>query len=88
MYRQSRAGGRHLAELVAVAAQVGQGDHFVLLIVVAENQQPRAQLVAHRLNPLLQLDVVERLVRLQFELRVGLGDGAHAGDYTIAQGET
>ena len=30
--------GGHLAELVAVAAQVGQGDHLVLLVVMAEDQ--------------------------------------------------
>ena len=31
--------GRHLAELVTVAPQVGHGDHFVLLIMVAQDQQ-------------------------------------------------
>ena len=45
--------GRHLAELVAVAAQVGQGDHFVLLIMVPEDQQPRPSAATHGGNPLL-----------------------------------
>ncbi len=43
--------GRHLAELVTVAPQVGHGDHFVLLVVMAQDQQPRAQIGAHRVDP-------------------------------------
>ena len=34
-------GGGQLAEPVAVAPEVRQGDHFVLLIVMSEDQQPR-----------------------------------------------
>ena len=44
--------GRHLAELVAVAAQVGERDHFVLLIVVPQNQQPRTEFRPHGVDPL------------------------------------
>ena len=60
--------GRHLAELIAVAGEVGEGDHFVLLIVVAEDQQLRPQLVADGLDARVQLVVRERLVGLQFEM--------------------
>ena len=42
--------GGHLAELIAVAAQVGEGDHLVLLIVMAQNQQLRAQAACGRLG--------------------------------------
>ena len=35
--------GRHLAEVVAVAAQVGERDHFVLLIVMPQDQQLAAR---------------------------------------------
>jgi hypothetical protein len=69
--------GRHLAELVAIPREISQGDDFVLLIMVAENQQLGAELVAHRLNPPLKLGVVQRLVRLQLELRRGGRSGAH-----------
>ena len=64
--------GGHLAELIAVAGQVGQGDHLVLLIVVPEDQQPRPQLVADRLDAARQLVVGERLVGLEFEGGGGL----------------
>ena len=60
--RQSPLSAAMLAELIAVAAQVGQGDHFVLLIVVAQDQQPRAHLGAHRRRSALAALVVERLV--------------------------
>ena len=75
--RHSRAGGRHLAELVAVAPQVAQGDHFVLLIVVPQDQQLRPELLPHRLNPLSQLVVFQRLVRCQLERWFSIGDDTH-----------
>ena len=31
--------GRHLAELVGVAPEVGERDDFVLLVMVSENQE-------------------------------------------------
>ncbi len=48
----ARCAAASCAELVAVAAQVRQGDHLVLLVVVAEDQQPRPHRVADRLDPL------------------------------------
>ena len=42
--------GRVLAEAVAVAAEIGQGDHFVLLIVMAQDQQLAAQAACGRLE--------------------------------------
>ena len=44
--------GRQIGQLVAVAAQIGQGDHVVLLIMVAEDQQPRAHFTPHPLDAL------------------------------------
>jgi hypothetical protein len=53
---------RHLAELVAIAPQVGHGNHFVLLVMMAENQQPRAHVGADGRDAPLQGFVVERLI--------------------------
>ena len=39
---------RQRRELVAVAAEVRQGDDFILLIVMAEDQQPRSHLLRTR----------------------------------------
>ena len=72
--RQSLLVGRQFAEPIAVARQIGERDHFVLLIVMAQDQQPRAQLVADRLNPRGELLVLQRLVGLQARRRAaGLG---------------
>ena len=71
--RQSRLLGRHLAELVAVAPQVGDGDHLVLLIVMAQDQQLRPHFAADRLDPRGKLLVAERLVGLQLGERSGRG---------------
>ena len=60
---------RQLAEPIAVARQVGQCNHFVLLIVMAQDQEPRPELVANRLNPRSELTVLQRLVRLKCEGR-------------------
>ena len=62
------AGGQ-LGQLVAVAAEVRQGDHFVLLIVVAEDQQPRAHFRPHPLDALHERVVFQRLVGGQLEGR-------------------
>ena len=43
-------GGRQRAELVAVAAEVRQGDDVVLLVVMAEDQEPSAQIAADFLD--------------------------------------
>ena len=53
------------AELIAVAAQVRQGDHFVLLVVMAEDQQLAAQGGADLLDPRGQFRVFERFVGLK-----------------------
>ena len=42
--------GRHLAELIAITPQVGQDDHLVLLIMVPQDQQLRAQRGTHVAN--------------------------------------
>jgi hypothetical protein len=69
-------GGR-LAEAVAVTAEVGEGNHLVLLIMVAQDQQPRAQFGLHRLDAGGELLVRERLVGLEFQ---GRGErGGHRG---------
>jgi len=57
--------GCHAAQLVAVAAQIGQRNHLVLLIMVSQDQQTFAKLFAHGLNPRTQFVVFQRLVRLQ-----------------------
>ena len=65
--------GRQFGQPVAVAAEVGQGDHLVLLVVVAEDQQPRAHFRPNPLDPLAQLRVLQQLVRGQIEGRSGGG---------------
>ena len=57
-------GGGHLAELIAVAPQIGQRDHFVLLVMVSQNEQPRAHFAPHGRDPLEQDRVVQRLISL------------------------
>ena len=63
------AAGGHLAELVAVPPQIAMGDYLILLIMVSQDHQPTPHVAAHRLNPLGQLLVGERLVRLKFKGR-------------------
>ena len=62
MARHSFVLGGHVGQLVAVAAEVGQGDHGVLLVVMAENQQPRAHLAPHPLDARGELVVFQRFV--------------------------
>ena len=55
------------------------GDHLVLLVVVAEDQQPRAHFRPHPLDPRGQLRALQQLVRGQIEGRLGGGgSGTHA----------
>ena len=63
--RHSLVRGGQLGELVAVAAQVGQGDHLVLLVVMAEDQQPLAHRGLDRVNARGERGVVQRLVAVQ-----------------------
>ena len=46
-----------LAQAVAVAAQIRQGDHLVLLVVMAENDQPVAERLAGSADAAQQLGV-------------------------------
>ena len=62
-------GRGQLGQLVAIAAKVGQGDHFVLLIVVAEDQQPRPHFGPHSPDALHQRVVFQRLIGGQIEGR-------------------
>ena len=66
-----------LGQLVAVAAEVRQGDHLVLLIVMAEDQQPRAHLRPHLLDARGEHVVFQRLVGGQLESRGGTGGNVH-----------
>ena len=70
--------GSHLAELIAIAGEVRECDHLILLIMVTQNQQFWPQFVADGLDALLQLVVRERLVGLQFEVW-GCKCGGHSG---------
>ena len=63
--------GRQFGQLVAVAAEVGQRDHVVLLIMMAENQQPRAHFAPHPLDALGEHVVLQRFVSGQIESRHG-----------------
>ena len=65
--------GRHLAELIAVALQIGKRDHFVLLIMMAEDQQLRPPFCPNRRNSRLQFVVGERLIGLKLKSCRGLG---------------
>ena len=72
--RQVSALGGELAELVAVAAEVGEPDHLVLLIVVAEDQERVAQSPLDGEDPLVQLGVGQVAIGVETQ-----GRGAHRG---------
>ncbi len=59
--------GRHLAELIAVSRQIREFDHFVLLIVMSENQQLITLCSRDQLDPRFQFAFVERLVWCNFK---------------------
>ncbi len=59
--------GGHFTELITVAPQVGHRDDFVLLVVMAQDEQSWTHRGAHRGNARLQGRVVERFVGRQFE---------------------
>ena len=67
-------GRRQGAELVAVAAEVRQGDDVVLLVVVAEDQEPSAQITANFLDMRGKFIAVQRFVRAEVER-----GGSHIG---------
>ena len=79
---------RLLRQLERVAAEVGELDDVVALVVVAQNHQPLAQLGPRRANPLTQL------VRPKVQIGVGnlrlpvgavrLRDQRHRGDVGLA----
>ena len=71
------ASSRHLAQLIAVALQVRERDHFVLLVMMPQDQQPRTPFCPNRRDAGLQLVVRERLVRLEFESGVGRSQRGH-----------
>ena len=72
-------GGR-FRELVGVALEVGMGDHPVLLVVVAEDDQPRAHPLPHRLDPLAEHGVVEPAIGGKRAGQGEVGDGRrHCG---------
>ena len=76
-------GGR-LGELVAVALEVGVGDHAILLVMVAEDHQPRAHSPADRLDPLAEHGVAQSAVggERSGRLRVGKNRGHDRVQYT------
>ena len=61
-----------LAELVAIAAEVGEPDHLVLLVMVAEDQELIAHLRLDGADSLLELHVRQGAERLE-------GEGSRAG---------
>ena len=58
-------GRRQRAELKTVAAEVGQGDHFVLLVMMPQDQQPPAHGGTDLLDPLGEEIAGQFLIGLQ-----------------------
>ena len=63
--------GSRVGQSVTVAAQVGQGDHGVPLIVMSQDQQPWAHLPPHPLDASDQIGVLQRFVAGQVKGRHG-----------------
>ena len=61
--------GGQLGQLVTVAAEVRQSDDLVLLVVVAQDQEPRAHLRPHPLDAHGEDRVFQRLIGGQLEGR-------------------
>ena len=70
------------AELIAVAAEVGQGDHFVLLVMMPQDQEPPAHGGADLLDPLREQIAGQFLVRLQLVGRPGGIEECGHGDFS------
>ena len=75
-------GGRQRAELVAVAAEVRQGNDVVLLVVMAEDQEPSAHVAADLLDAGSQFAAVQGFVRAEI-VAVGV-DGPIPGSATYS----
>ena len=60
-------GRRQRAELVAVAAEVRQGDDVVLLVVMAEDQELPAQIAADFLDAGREFAAFQRFVKAEVE---------------------
>ena len=70
------------AELIAVAAEVGQGDHFVLLVMMPQDQEPPAHGGADLLDPLGEDVAGQFLIRLQLVGRSGGVEEGRHGDFS------
>ena len=68
--------GRNFRELVAVAGEVGKADHFVALVVVAQQNRRRAQLCARRGNARVHGVVGQRQVVFEAATAACLRRGA------------
>jgi hypothetical protein len=85
-----RAGRRQLAQLITVAGQIRELNDFVLLIVVAQNEQLRPKFFLDRPDTIGQLFVLQRFIGRQLKDRFGRDDGTHGGslskvkDYTAS----
>ena len=62
-----------LAQLVAITPQIGMVDDFILLVVMAQNEQAFAQFLTPSIDPPRQFVVAERLVIGQGKLAWGAG---------------
>ncbi len=76
--RHSSSAAARAAELIAVAAEVGQGDHLVLLVMMPQDQEPPAHVGADLLDPLGENVASEFLIRLQL---VGRSGGVEKGGH-------
>ena len=65
MDRQCVALRGELAELEAVAAEIGEPDHLVLLVMVSQDQQGIAELGLHPGDPLLEVGIGKAAVGLK-----------------------
>ena len=78
----TRIRSRHLAQLITVTPQIAQRDHFVLLVVMAQDQQFGSQPLPHPIDPLPQDVVFERSVVGQLVTGILLRRCAH-GHYGL-----
>ena len=69
MDRHDAAFGGKLAEPEAVAAEIGEPDDFVLLVMVPENQQRIAQSLFYKPDSPVELFVLELSVRFECQRR-------------------
>ena len=67
-------------QLIAVAAEVGQGDHLVLLVMVPQDQEPPAHAGADLADPFAEDIAGQFLIRLQLAGRSGRVEEGRHGD--------